>query len=418
MQLLKCPECGRSQGIDKDVRAVLCVACGATITVNSALNAAISGATARWTSHPNPTPVKPGMKGRFFGRNYEVRGRTVPAMTEEGETYPWHEFQLVAPDGDEAWLEYENGVWKWMKPFLPRFPLSPRDAITKRNGGWINLEGKTAVVTQNACAELKFAEGGLSFRAEPGDQYNYLDANAGGTLYSVQWGPEFIEFYRGQTLSQREVLEGFGLQQELQTLETVESKQRGRNLLAYTCLACACVALWLWVKSGPNTGTVLSSAQVPIAMVGADGLRYGPFKLDPARSVHSLQVYGYMTQSSAWVQGVIETAQGDEVLESQGDFWDESGYDDGPWHEWYLSNESYFVASTPGPYYVRVYTERDTPYGAYGNAGYLVRSGVVYPKYYGWYALSAFSLAILFWCIANQTTLARWNEALSEASDD
>ncbi|HEX8551779.1 MAG TPA: DUF4178 domain-containing protein [Abditibacteriaceae bacterium] len=414
MTLLKCPDCRRDFEVEGEIRAILCPSCGSAVTAQSDLNAALSRAKKHHSPYPNTTVVKPGMKGRFFGRNYDVRGRVVKGVVEEGVTYPWHEFQLVAPDGDEAWLAYDGGVWTWMKPFLPRNPIGPQQLVDKRAGSWLTLEDKMATVTQNSNAKILLAEGGLSFRAEKGDRTDYLDANSGKTLYSVEWRADEIEFFRGQTLAEREVLEAFDLHSELRALDAVQRGSRSRNTFAFVCLACAFIASFMWLGSGPETGTTIHSGQAPITSIGAKGVRFGPFSLDPSRRVHTLQVFGTMTQASAWVQGVVESAQGDEVLEAQGDFWDESGYDDGPWHEWKLSNYSYFVADTPGPYYIRLYAERDTPNGAFGNAGYVLRSGVVYPNYLGWFAFSAFSLSLLFFYLANKTTLKRWSESLED----
>src|SRR3712207_7789962 len=48
----------------------------------------------------------------YHGREYEVTGRLVYSMEEEGVTYTWDEWQLVAADGDVLYLEHDEGKWK------------------------------------------------------------------------------------------------------------------------------------------------------------------------------------------------------------------------------------------------------------------------------------------------------------------
>jgi hypothetical protein len=322
-------------------------------------------------------------------------------MREQGETYFWNEFQLVAPDGDVGYLEYEEGKWKWMKPFIPRTPLGPIELVNQTPGTSLKLEETAVPVTQNSTAQTYLAEGPLTFNAETGDRVNYLDAGSSKQLYSVQWSANEIEFFRGHQVSAREVFSAFGLTEELRAVERVQLGRRSANIFTLVCLVCALISSMLWFGSGPRSGKLIAWGTYPISSIGTEGVRLGPFNLNPADKVHCLTVHGTMTQSSAWIQGVVETAQGDELLEAQGDFWDESGYDDSHWHEWYLASHSYFMARTTGPYYIRLYAERENAAGSYGDAGYQLSSGATYPNYLGWYAALAISLATLFFIIAN-----------------
>lgn len=414
--LLQCPECGRQIEVEVGVRAMMCESCGAVVIGDSALNRAIADAGDQLTPQPNPTPVRPGMKCRFLGRNYEVRGRVVLAVKEEGVDYSWHEFQLQAADGEIAYLEYDDGKWKWMKPFLPRFPIDPQKAKRLQPGALFKLEDKSVAVKQNDTARVLFSEGPLTFNVDEGDRFSYIDAGSGAHLYSVQWNADEIEFFRGQEVAEREVLEAFGLHQALAQHDRQIVGSRSQGIFATVCLVCSLWALVMWMGSGPQTGTLIANGSQAIGAIGPEGVRFGPFNLDPSQRVHALIVHGSMTQSSAWVQGVMETADGIELLESQGDFWDESGYDDEAWHEWNLSSHSYFLAREKTPYYLRLYAERDSPGGAYNNAGYEIRSGVRYPGHLGTFSFFSGALALLFACLSQKKQLKQMSQSLD--SDD
>jgi hypothetical protein len=364
----------------------------------------------------NSTPLRLGMKATMRGREYELTGRIVISMMEEGVRYPWDEFLLVSSDGDCLFLEYDEGQWKLTETFVPNTPVSPQEAVKLGVQGQVNLDGVSAHITQISRATINFVEGELTWAAEAGDSVDYFDAQGFGRIYSVEWSEDEIEFYKGQFLSNREVFVAFGLKNELSALDAMERARKAQNQCAVLFLGLAIIA-FIGYGYALGSGTLVNGgqAQADINGIPPAGIAMGPIKLDPVGRVHRLTIHGSMNQASAWVAAVLETADGDELIGTQGDFWDETGQDsDGPWHEWDLRSQSDFVIREAGTYNIRLMTERETIGGSYQNVAYQLRSGAIYPGYFLLYGIFVLILSVLYFCIGNREKLKK----MSEEADD
>ncbi|MCS6859237.1 MAG: DUF4178 domain-containing protein [Abditibacteriales bacterium] len=411
LRVVKCEKCGGTVQLQQGAASAQCQQCGATVSLVEVLR--VEEVLVR--HFPNPTPLRLGMKAHIRGTEYELTGRVVLGMVEEGITYYWNEFELVSADGDCLFLEYDEGRWKLTETFVPQNPIGPNEAARLRPGARLVLNGGAVMVTEISRATVHFVEGELTYAAKVGDQVAYLDAGYGNITYTVQWSEDEIEFYRSRMLSDREVLVAFGLRKELAALEAREKRRRSQRMFAAVCLFLSLVAFMGWSVSRGG-GTLVGRGEVPLRSIPADGVRFGPVNLNPG--VHRLVIYASMTQASAWVAGVLESEDKVELVGTQRDFWDERGYDaDGPWHEWDLRSQFDFVIKQPGRYYVRLYTELDTPSGNYGNAGYELRSGVIYPMYFLFYAIAALTVSIIVFCISMPENLKKLAESVGDDDD-
>lgn len=356
----------------------------------------------------NTTPLRLGMKAHLGGKEYEITGRMVLATREEDEVYQWEEFQLLAASGDAAFLEFDEGRWKLLDQFVPREPLDPRELAVATKGSALTLDGARVTVTEKGWAEIRAAQGRFTFEARVGEKRYYLDARHLQSAYSVEWGEDWkaddIEYYRGRPLSEREVYTLFNLYDALAALDARSGKRRSQLLFATLCLLLSLVSFIAWGVA-LTSGRKVHGGEVAIATVTDDGVRSAAIQLDPKQPLHRLVIYGQMTETSAWVAGVLEAPDGQELIGTQRDFWDESGYDEGYWHESDLRAQTDFRVTQPGPYHVRLYVEPDNPSGNYRIAGYELRSGVTYPPYFLTYAIVTLLLAILFYLIGGQTKL-------------
>jgi uncharacterized protein DUF4178 len=420
LRTVKCSQCGGTAQLREDAQTAQCRQCGTTVTLEEAKR----GDVQTHLRYPNPTPLNLGMKAMLRGKEYELIGRLVLTMMEEGVAYTWNEFELLAPDGDALFLEYEEGRWKLMETFVPQQPMGPVEAAHLQPGAVINLDGTPATVTEISQATVVGVQGELTFQARVGDRMSYLDATSWKRSYAVEWREEEIEYYRGEALTDWQVFAAFGLRQELARLELEEKKRRSRLWLATACLVTSLCAFLFWSASF-SSGAVVRQESVPMTSVGAQGVRFGPFTLDPGRRVHRLTIHGSMTQASAWVAGVLEGADGKELIASQGELWDESGVDDeGRWHESDLRAHTDFLVTRPGPYYVRLWVERDGPIpdpfkfpttegSSYGHVGYELRGGILYPAYLLTYAIIALILALIFFVAGSHKALKQ----MAQSSD-
>ncbi len=353
------------------------------------------------------------MKGLVEGREYELTGRVVFSWEEGGEQGTWQEFELVDPDGDVLFLEFEDGKWLLMESFVPTNPIGPQDAAGLQEGSLINLDDSRCVVSDRGTARVSFVEGELTYTASIGREIGYLDAQWLSRRYAVEWTEDEVEFYRGKPLSDRQVLVAFGLRDQLAALDAVDRRRRQRQVFANFWLLLSLICFVLWGISAAS-GRLVASGSAPIEQITDDGVRFGPLHLKPDMHVHRMVIHGQMSEASVWVAGVLEAADGTELIGSQRDFWDESGYDsDGAWHESDLRAHTDFVVKKPGPYYVRLYAERDPSRGSFGNAGYELYGGILYPTYLAIYGFVALVVAIVFHCVASSASFIK----MAESSD-
>src|SRR5262245_50102745 len=100
---------------------------------------------------PNPTPINVGMTGTFLSQRYRVAGRMVMSMEEEGETYYWNEFYLIADNGTEATLVFEEtesgAAWKLFRLIDPPQPITAAEAASKQVGDTLDFAGRPLRIT-------------------------------------------------------------------------------------------------------------------------------------------------------------------------------------------------------------------------------------------------------------------------------
>jgi hypothetical protein len=103
-----------------------------------------------------------------------------------------------------------------------------------------------------------------------------------------------------------------------------------------------------------------------------------------------------MSSSSLAAMAVIEDKDG-AAFSDQQEFWDESGYDDGPWHEWSLTSYTNFRLAQPGEYTIRLYADPE-PTTAMNRVAFEVEQGVwdATPLY--WFGGVGLVLGILWMC--------------------
>lgn len=164
---------------------------------------------------PNPTPIRIGMTGVFDGQRYRVAGRIVMGMDDDWETFYWNEFNLEGDGGESAILVHEEtergDVWRLFTYFEPEFPMSAKDAATKRVGNQLNLDGHDLRVTLVDETRVYQIEGEAPEGVEVGDEAHYFNAEAGSRMVVVSWTGDEVEYYRGVTVSVDQVTSAFNL---------------------------------------------------------------------------------------------------------------------------------------------------------------------------------------------------------------
>jgi Domain of unknown function (DUF4178) len=163
----------------------------------------------------NPTQIRIGMTGSFFGRTYHVAGRAVLGELEDGEIYYWNEFNLETDTGEAGTLVYEEtergGEWRWFTLFEPEFPITAADAATKEVGDPVNLDGTDVKVTLVRESRVYHVEGKAPEGEHVGSRANYFNAEAGQKMVVVSWTGDEVECYHGVTIRTSLVAAAFNL---------------------------------------------------------------------------------------------------------------------------------------------------------------------------------------------------------------
>lgn len=367
-----CPGCGAYARIFKDGQSV-CAYCGAALSPLP-----FTHSTGRME---HPTPLRIGMRAMLGGKEFVAVGRIrYEEREEEGEVSLWEEWVLLSQDGEARYLEYDEGKWTLTEGWLGG-PERVIDGLA--TGSTIELEGRTARVFAAGQATVDGLEGEIPWQVTLGEVTRYIDFAADRRIYSAEIAHDGeVEWFRGRRLDDQEVFTLFGLK-DLATAQArrdiVQKDRRGFGCLA---IVLALIALVGW-GAAQRDGRPVARYTARVAQIPEEGLRLGPFALDRIGRVHRLRLSTRLSGASLWVQAVLEDAEG-PVLDTDSEFWDESGYDDGPWHEWVLDSSQDFRLQKAGNYAVRLLAEPEVV-GADAPVEVTIEEGVLYPVYLGWF---------------------------------
>jgi hypothetical protein len=345
----------------------------------------------------NPTPIHHGMKATIGGKEFWAIGIIRYEEPDDDSVSVWHEWVLMNPDGDIRYLEYDEGRWTMTAPFDSGSGLE--GVFGAGSGAVFTIAGKKAMVSESGTCSVTDFEGQIPWEIQRGEQLRYVDLTSGSTLYSAEIAPETgeIEWFQGRRMQDREVLALFGLEHLLTKLDRRQFVKRDRRFFGLICLALAILSFIMYGVSF-GKGKVIASGNTTAQVAGEDGQRFGPYKLDKVNRVYRLRISSQMTSTSMWVQGVLESSDAGAVFDVDEEFWDESGYDEGAWHEWILEAHKEFRLDAPRDVFVRLYSD---PEAAAANApiSWQLEEGVRYPTYFLTFGL-IFIFVAFAWLIA------------------
>ncbi len=333
------------------------------------------------------TPLQPGSKAMIGGKEFWAVGRGRDIERDDDSTSRWEEWVLVADDGDERWLEYDEGKWTLYEQI---------DAPAHSQIG----SGKFgSFVAESGTCKVESIGGEIPYPISPGDtlQYSERAATGDGWVYSMETDPRtgMVEWFRGKRLDDRAVFTLFDLRHLLAAQDRREVKLRDRRFFGVLLLALSLISLIVWA-GGRGAGRTVAQDSVMASQIGEAGLRMGPYSLKSAGRVHRLVVSTSLSSSSMWVQAVVEHPESGALFDAEGEFWDESGSDDeGPWHEWSLESRKEFRLERAGDLYVRLFAD---PEASAANApiSFKLEENVMYPTAFVIFSLIALPLGTGF----------------------
>jgi len=359
------------------------------------------------------------MKANYGGKEYEASGRQVMLQSDHEGAYIWEEWVLIAPDGDLLYLEFDEGKWKLSRGFVPAQPLGPDQLRLFHPGSALPIGERGALVTDVGTSRVVHAEGEFPFVTVPDRVVGFLDAAWQDRFYSVEWTEDAVECYEGRFLDARQVYVMFGLHRLVTEADRRQRVLASRKAFGAITMGLAVLSFAGWIFALSSGKPVArGTGRVNLAEAGGEGKRFGPIALAGAGRVYRLQLSGSMREESNWVQAILEDEQEQELFSSERDMWDESGYDDGPWHESDLNASRDFVVKKPGNYYVRLFSEPEPgrlPSGS-SSASFVLKEHAVHAPYFGYFGIFAFILGLGFVMAGSPGTVQKLRE--SAQSDD
>jgi Domain of unknown function (DUF4178) len=164
----------------------------------------------------NPTRIRIGMTGDFFGRTYRVLGRVFLGETQERRIYTWTEFNLQTEAGESATLVFEqtdNGPeWRWFTMFEPNVPFPAEEAESKQVGDVVNLDGADARIDLMQESRIYYIEGQAPEGQKVCSQAKYFNAREGEKMIVVSWTGKEMEYYKGIDITRQTVATAFCLE--------------------------------------------------------------------------------------------------------------------------------------------------------------------------------------------------------------
>jgi hypothetical protein len=357
------------------------------------------------------------MTAQISGKKFIAIGRMLFDQTDdEGGYFSWEEWVLLSQDGEARYLEFDEGKWT----LTEAWPGGPDELPGRLGAGsTTRINGELASVTDAGICRVYGLEGEIPWPVHAGSPLNFADFTLQGQLLSAEYDPAQgeLEWFRGRRLQPSDVFSMFGLNKEAAVEVGKTNVRADRRKFGCLTQTLALVALVGWGVGCNQHGKIVAQKTVSASEIDGDGLRLGPFPLTAAGKVHRLRLStSGLTGTSVFAQAVVEDDQG-PVFDADGEFWDESGYEDGEsWHESDLSSQSDFKLSKAGSHYITLTADPETA-AAGAPVSVAIEQGVLHAPPLAWFGFLALPIGFCFMVAgAPETASAAW-QSVSDDDD-
>jgi hypothetical protein len=161
------------------------------------------------------SPLAVGQTGTLGGTRFQVQSHLLVEMAMVDRKFDRHEYLLSDDQGTKALLVRGSkpgaGDWWLFQPLQPLTPLSPPQAAAVRWGQTVNLDGIAAKVSELFQATLREVESPEASDLNPGDVFFGFTARTQNAQLLVRWNANYINFFQGHALVEKDVVAAFGL---------------------------------------------------------------------------------------------------------------------------------------------------------------------------------------------------------------
>ncbi|KFD42679.1 hypothetical protein IU11_18740 [Cellulosimicrobium sp. MM] len=140
------------------------------------------------------------------------RAVAVLSTVHGGSTFTWEEWQLLAHDGSDVWVEYDHDTRDvtLLRPTEPWPPVVDLSGLRTGRTLGLTLEGRqhTLTVREHGTGRVEHVEGQFAEPFAVGQEVEYVDLSAHGTIVSIErtTGPlgPVTSVYHGRRLDSAE----------------------------------------------------------------------------------------------------------------------------------------------------------------------------------------------------------------------
>jgi len=161
-----------------------------------------------------PSPLAVGKAGSLRGTHFQLQSHLLVEMAMVGRKFDRHEYLLSDDQGAKALLvrgaKAGAGNWWLFKPIQPETPLTPQQAAAVRWGQTVDIGGLAARVTDLFQATIRQVESAEASELSAGDVFFGFAGPAQDARLLVRWNANYINFFQGVAVQEREVLAAFG----------------------------------------------------------------------------------------------------------------------------------------------------------------------------------------------------------------
>lgn len=400
VHVLRCPRCHLSlHPRGPDTALISCPSCSSPVDISGDEAVLVEeGIQVKRPRHEPIGALRLGMVGRFGGKLFEICGRiryasVIREWDEEDhlytvDTWSYDEWILVGEGKEYLFIEEDEEGYFGYEKITPNLPQAP-----PQSGGYISLfkEHPEQLIGEMGTTRIVYLEGEFSWLPRCGQRSRYAEYSFDGKRYSIEAslsgeeGNEEIgevEFFEGTPLSLLEIATAFSLRD---TLAEEESRiERVGELRGWSWLffLSSLFLLLLLTSSLASSPEVIAGGSQRLENLGPGGMILGPFELSRKGEIYRMKLAIDIPDNSG-AYGQVELLDEDKapLATVEGDFWRESGYEDGErWSESETDASLLFKLEEPGRYYARLSSELERPVS--GKLHYTVYRGESLSRYY------------------------------------
>jgi hypothetical protein len=155
-----------------------------------------------------------GKTGKLGGTQFQIQSHLLVEVAVVGRRFDRHEYLLSDDEGAKALLVRGSkpgaGDWWLFKPLQPLTPLTPQQAAAVRWGQSVNIDGLVAKVSELFQSTIRQVDSPEASDLNTGDVFFGFTGQSEYAQLLVRWNANYINFFEGAALSEKEVVAAFG----------------------------------------------------------------------------------------------------------------------------------------------------------------------------------------------------------------